>query len=123
MSSFVEIRTSVAEIVAIANGLRDKGRDLTDAMSHAVSEVEAHERNPKTFPPDEFTDTFMGIYHKEVPTGDGHTMSVNEAVKHGVGGLGEAMTSLGDFVADAMWTYQGQDTENATDIGGTAPDS
>jgi hypothetical protein len=117
MSNFVEIRTSTADIIGIANQLRDQGQALDDNVQAAVERVTENERG--TFPPDDFSNRFLENYHRPVEGGDQHGAPTNEAVKHNATGMGPAMKSLGDFVANAMWSYEGQDLDNADDIGNT----
>ncbi|WP_431915399.1 hypothetical protein [Micromonospora wenchangensis] len=116
MSSFVEIRTSVADILGIANRLRINGQSMSTAMDGKLGAITTLEAAPGTLPRDEFTEEFLKTYHKpvEVPGGGGQQM--NEAVKATVPQLGEAMDKLGAYVADAMWSYTGTDDDNATDI-------
>ena len=118
MSNYVEIRTSTADIIGIANQIRDQGQTLADNVRGAVEHVTTHEHDGGTFPPDEFTNRFLENYHKPVE-GDGHSLPTNEAVKQNATQMGQAMKSMGDFVANAMFSYEGQDMDNADDIGNT----
>jgi hypothetical protein len=119
MSEYVQIGTSIADIISIANGLKTQGEALTGAMRTSIANIEAAERDPETFPHDEFTDRFLDNYHKLIPTGDGSTLEANQAIKQSAAGLGAAMTSMAEYVANAMWTYQGQDDDNAGQIAHT----
>jgi hypothetical protein len=116
MSNYVEIKTSIADILSLANGLRSQGKALTDKMKPLLADVEALERDGETFPPDDFTTTFLGTYHRPVDAGDGK-LPASAAVKRSATGIGAAMTGIGDYVANAMWNYQGADEDNAKDIG------
>jgi hypothetical protein len=119
MSNFVQISTSVADILSLASGLRAQGKTLTDGMKPLLASIEALERDGETFPPDEFTSTFLGLYHQEVDAGDGTKLPASEAVKQSAGSVGAALTGIADYVATAMWNYQGTDEDSATDIGST----
>ncbi|WP_328343222.1 hypothetical protein [Micromonospora sp. NBC_00421] len=115
MSSFVEIRTSVADILGIANRLRASGQSLASTMNCRLGAISGLESAPGTLPRDEFTEEFLKTYHKPVE-GAGGGQQMNEAVKESVPKLGKAMDQLGKYVADAMWSYTGTDDDNATDI-------
>jgi hypothetical protein len=117
MSNYVNIGTSVSDIISIANDLRDQGRTLNETMKTAVQRVEHGENDHDTFPPDEFTDTFLENYHKPVEGGGGE--HANAAVKKAATTVGDGMVSLGDYVANAMFSYQGQDIDSGTDIANT----
>lgn len=116
MSEFVEIRTSVADILGIANRLRTQGTELAGAMRTATGEITALETHPETLPPDDFTDQFTAKYHAPVEGTAGPSLPANEAVKQGMVAMGEALTEIGDSVVTAMWAYSGQDDENAADV-------
>lgn len=116
MSSFVEIRTSVADILGIANRLRFAGQSMSTTMDGRLRAITTLEAAPGTLPPDEFTVEFLKTYHKSVEVSGGGGQPMNEAVKTTVPKLGEAMDKLGAYVADAMWSYTGTDDDNATDI-------
>lgn len=118
MSEFVEIRTSVADILGIANRLRSQGTDLTEALRTTTRQITELENHPETLPPDDFTDQFTVKYHAPVESTDGTSLPANDAVKQGAIAMGEAMTELGDSVVTAMWAYSGQDDENAGDVSG-----
>jgi hypothetical protein len=116
MSEYVEVRSSIADMLGIANGLRARGEALTESMAAAMHAVRAAEAHPRTFPRDDFTNPFLDNYHKPVPSSDGGTLHANEAVQRSAEMLGGAMRTLGDNVARAMWAYAGTDEDNATDI-------
>lgn len=116
VSEFVEIRTSVADILGIANRLRSQGTDLAETMGTTAEEITALENHPETLPPDDFTDQFTAKYHAPVDGADGVSLPANEAVKQGTIEMGKALSELGASVVTAMWAYSGQDDENATDV-------
>lgn len=116
MSEFVEIKTSVADIMSIANRLKAQGDGLAESMRGTTSEITALENHPETLPPDDFTNEFTSKYRAPVDGVDGVSLPANEAVKEGAIAMGEAMTRMGDSVVTAMWAYSGQDDENATDV-------
>lgn len=115
MSNYVNIGTSVSEIIAIANDLRSQGRALNDKLKQSIQRVTDGENDHETFPPDEFTNTFFQNYHKPVEGGE----PTNAAVKKAATTVGNGMVSLGDYVANAMFSYQGQDIDSADDISKT----
>jgi len=115
MSEFVDIRTSVADILNIANGLQSQGQSLTQAMSGAVDAINRMENEPETLPKDEFTDKFLENYHAPVPTDSG-TTTANVAIKLSALQLGQALAQIGESVTKAMWGYSGADDDNAADV-------
>jgi hypothetical protein len=117
MSNYVNIGTSVSDIISIANDLRGQGRTLNETMTRSIQHVVDAEGDSGTFPPDEFTDTFFENYHKPVEGGDG--APANAAVQEAAKKVGDGMVSLGDYVANAMWSYQGQDIDSGDDISRT----
>ncbi|MFJ6198355.1 hypothetical protein [Micromonospora sp. NPDC092111] len=116
MSNFVEIKSSVADILGIANRLRVNGQSLSATMDGKLGAVSGMESAPGTLPRDEFTEEFLKTYHKSVEVAGGGGQQMNEAIKDTVPKLGVAMDQLGKYVADAMWSYTGTDDDNATDI-------
>ena len=116
MSEFVEIKTSIADILNIANGLRAKGEALTGTMKNSIAAITAIEGHPETFPPDDFTAGFMENYHRQVQGQDG-MLNANEAVQGSALVMGEALANIGDFVAKGMWAYSAGDDDNAADVG------
>ena len=119
MSNFVEIRSSPAEIINIANGLRSSGAALTSAVSDICHEIVAQEREPKTFPSDQFTDPFLAQYEKVADSTDGDGHPANMAVRLGAVYCGTKLTEIGDFVNKAMVNYEAGDQQGATEINQT----
>lgn len=115
MSEYVDIRTSVADILNTANNLQSQGQNLTKTMSDAVDAINRIESDPETLPKDEFTDGFLENYHAQVPTDSG-SVTANVAVKLSALQLGQALTHIGEAVSKAMWGYSGADDENAADV-------
>ncbi|GAA0479045.1 hypothetical protein Aca07nite_68360 [Actinoplanes capillaceus] len=120
MSNFVEIRSSPAEIISIATGLSNRGADLVTAVSGICHEIEAQEREPKTFPSDQFTDPFVAQYKKVADATDGDGHPANEAVRLGAAYCGTKLTEIGDFVNKAMVNYEAGDQQGATEINQSA---
>jgi hypothetical protein len=118
MGNYVQIKTSVAELLGIANDLQIKGDAMTTSMQGAIAKVKALEEHPETFPPDEFSDPFLVNYHKPVKGADGTEQPANHAVQGGALKMGEALGNLGQHVENAMWGYTGTDDENASGIAG-----
>ena len=116
MSNYVNIGPSAADIISIANDLRGQGRTLNDTMKTAIQRVEDGENDAGTFPPDEFTNTFLENYHKPP---EGSSDPANAAVKKAATTVGDGMVSLGEYVANAMFSYQGQDIDSGDDIAKT----
>lgn len=116
-SNYVRISSSVADILMIANNLRGQGRSLKDKLQPVIWDITTLEGDPDTFPRDDFTNDFMKNYEKDVPDNKGDSMPTNVAVKMSALSIGDGLIGMGDFVAGAMWNYQGQDDDNAQDIG------
>lgn len=114
MSNYVDIRSSIADIIGLANGLKVSGEQMNSAMTSQMSTIAGLEGGAETFPPDQFTTAFLEHYHK-VP--EGSTLPANEAIRAAAPELGTAMVALGDFVTNAMWSYSAGDDGNAGDIG------
>ena len=119
MSNFVEIRSSPAEIISIATGLRSRGAELTSAVSGICHEIVSQENEPKTFPSDQFTDPFVAEYKKVADATDGKGHPANEAVRLGAVYCGTKLTEIGDFVNKAMVNYETGDQQGATEINQT----
>jgi hypothetical protein len=116
MSNFVEIKSSVADILGIANRLRASGQSLTSTIGGNLAAVSGMESAPGTLPRDEFTEEFLKTYHKSVEVSGGGAQPMTDAIKDSVPKLGEAMDRLGKYVVDAMWSYSGADDDSATQI-------
>ncbi|MEV4812322.1 hypothetical protein [Micromonospora avicenniae] len=117
MSSFVEIKSSVADIIGIANHLSSSGISISSTMQVKLAAVTAMENAHGTLPRgDEFVEEFLKTYHKSIEAPDGGAQPMNEAVKASMPKLGEAMTQLGKYAADAMWSYTGVDDDNRDQI-------
>lgn len=115
-SNFVEIGSSPAEIIGIANGLRSRGSDLISTVSGICQDIGMTEREPRTFPSDQFTDGFTKEYMKVSESTDGKGHPANEAVRLGAVYCGTKLTEIGDFVNKAMVNYEAGDEQNAGDI-------
>jgi hypothetical protein len=120
MSNFVEIKSSPAEIIGIANGIHSKGASLVSAVSEINREIVDHENHPDTFPSDQFTDGFTKEYHKVVEAADGKSHPSNEAVRVAALYCGTKLTEIGDYVAKAMVNYEASDEQGGDDIAKTA---
>lgn len=119
MSEYVEIRTSPAEIMSIANGLRGQGEDLRDAVSDHNREIMAREMRDDIFPPDQFTTGFLTNYHQDAPGADGTTTTANVAVRQSAAYCGSKLIQIGEFVGTAMMNYGATDDESGEDIAKT----
>jgi hypothetical protein len=119
VAEYVEISTSIADIINIATSISSQGETLHDAMGTAISEIERLERLPQTFGDDDYKTSFFKTYQNLVPGADGKQVPANEAVKGSGRDIGGAMQSMGDYVADVMWSYQGQDEDNGKSIAST----
>jgi hypothetical protein len=114
-SNYVRISSSIGDILGIANNLRTQGRNLNQKLNPLLDRITELEHHPDTFPMDDFTKDFKEVYEAPVPDSGG--LLTNEAVKKSARSMGDGMIQIGDFVAGAMWNYQGQDDDNAKDIG------
>jgi hypothetical protein len=119
MSEFVEIRTSVADIIGIANGLRGRGESLTDAVTATTEQIREKEGGRETFPPDDFTTPFLQNYHTPAEDTQGNPMPANEAVTSSARHMGSELSRLADSVSDAMWSYGATDDASGADISDT----
>lgn len=119
MSEYVEIRTSPAEIMSIANGLRSKGEDLLGTVSDCNREIIARETRADTFPPDQFTTGFLANYHQDAPGTDGETTTANVSVRQSAEYCATKLTDIGEFVGAAMMNYGATDDESGEDIAKT----
>lgn len=116
MGEYVDISTSPADLISIANGLRSQGERLAAAMRASAADIERLEGRAETFPRDDFTNGFLEKYHDLTEQSQGHHVPANEAVRNSAVDMGTKLTKIGDFVAGAMFAYTGADEENATDI-------
>jgi hypothetical protein len=118
MGEYVEIRTSPAEIMGIANGIRGQGEQLSGDVGDISQEIAERENRADTFPPDQFTDDFVAKYKQDVPGADGKTTAANEAVRASAEYCGTKLVEIGDFVGRAMVNYGATDDESGQDIAG-----
>jgi hypothetical protein len=119
MSNFVEIGTSVADIISIANRIRVRGEELAGAASDASTDIETQEGRGETFPSDKFTDPFLEIYHASTEYGQGDEVvhgTTNVAIRATAVEMGHKLSEIGDWVGQAMFTYTAQNEGNASDI-------
>jgi hypothetical protein len=119
MSNYVEIGTSVTDIISLANRLRQRGADLESMVSDASTEIEHQEGRGETFPPDRFTREFLANYHASAEYGQGDEVmsgTVNVAIRATAAEMGRKLGEVGDWVGQAMFTYTAQNEGNASDI-------
>jgi hypothetical protein len=119
MSEYVEIRSSPAEIMSIANGLRGQGEALRGDVSGINGEIRERESRAETFPPDDFTNNFLKNYHQEAPGVDGTNTTANVAVRQSAAYCAGKLIQIGDFVGAAMMNYGATDDESGEDIAKT----
>jgi hypothetical protein len=119
MSEFIEIRTSVAEIIGIANGLRSRGEALADTVSSTAEQIRQKEAGPQTFPPDDFTNQFRPNYEAPAEDTQGKPLSANRAVTSSAHHMGTELSRLADGVSDAMWSYGATDDASGEDLSNT----
>ena len=115
MGNYVSIKTSIGDLLTSASALRSQGKALSDRMKPLLADI-ANRDKPATFPPDEFSTPFTANYYKPIKAADGSMQPRNEAVRTSAAGVGEAMSSIGDYVTQAMWAYRSADDDNATGI-------
>ena len=119
MSEFVEIKTSVAEIIGIANDLRGRGESLTDAVEGTVGRITELEKGRETFPPDDFTASFLPNYHVPSQDTQGNDLPGNEAVASSAVHMGAELGRIADTVTNAMFSYGATDENSGADISDT----
>src|SRR6266508_6285303 len=119
MGEYVEIRTSVSDIVGIANGLRGQGERLQQTAAAAEDTIRRLEERRETFPPDDFTNQFLETYHQTAEDSQGNATTVNRAVTSSAVDMGRKLVDIGTYVANAMWTYAATDQESGADINDT----
>lgn len=119
MSEYVEIRSSPAEIMSIANGLRGQGEALRGEVSGTNGEILARESSADTLPSDQFTDSFLVNYQQAAPGVDGVTTTANVAVRQSAAYCARKLIEIGDFVGAAMVNYGATDEESGEDIAKT----
>lgn len=119
MSEFVEIRTSVADIIGIANGLRSRGEALADTVSSTTEQIRQKEAGRETFPPDDFTGPFLQNYHAAAQDTRGNAMPAHEAVTSSAHHMGTELSRIADGVSDAMWSYGATDDASGEDLSKT----
>jgi hypothetical protein len=125
MSQYMEIGTSIANMIDMANRLRDRGDRLERAMTDAANAIEQHENGAKTFPPDKFTDPFLKTYHSDAEYSQGGQVvsgPANVAIRATAIEMGRQLREIADWVATAMFTYATQNEGNADDIA-SAPEA
>jgi hypothetical protein len=123
MSEYVDIRTSVADILSAANRVISAGAGLDHDMNWHVEMINGLE-GTETWGGDKYGRKFLkndegGGYQQPVKVGDA-SMPANDAVKSmgtGKDSLGDVAQTLGGFVNNAMLNYSGTDDDNATAIG------
>jgi hypothetical protein len=119
MSEFIEIRTSVADIIGIANGLRSRGDSLAETVSGTTARIRELESGRETFPPDDFTTPFLAHYNADSQDTKGTSMPANLAVTSSAHHMGTELSRLADGVSDAMWSYGATDDSSGQDISNT----
>lgn len=119
MSEFVEIKTSVADIIGIANGLRSRGESLADAVEATTLQIRELEDGRETFPPDDFTNSFLPNYRTDAQDTTGTSMTANLAVTSSAHHMGTELSRIADTVSDAMWSYGATDDAGGADISST----
>ena len=119
MSNYVEIGTSIADIISIANRLRQQGAGLESAVSDVSTDIEHQEGRGETFPPDRFTNEFLRNYHASVEYSQGEDVvsgTTNVAIRATAADMARKLGEVGDWVGQAMFTYAAQNEGNASDI-------
>lgn len=119
MSEFVEIRTSVADIIGIANRLRSRGETLVDTVTSTTQQIRDNEGGRETFPPDDFTGPFLQNYHALAEDTRGNAMPAHEAVTSSAQHMGAELSRIADRVSDAMWSYGATDDASGDDLSNT----
>lgn len=116
MGEFVEIKSSVSDIMRVANGLSGTGRRIKGEVERINADISAHEGHPDVFPADQFTDSFTPIYQGAATDSAGKPSTVNEAVRTSAVDAGQKLIDIGEYVGKAMVQYGVADDEAAADI-------
>ncbi|BCY06439.1 hypothetical protein [Actinoplanes sp. L3-i22] len=117
MGEFVEIRTSPAEIINIAHGLREKGEALQKAAQRHNHDIEKREEPHDVFPAgDEFVEGFHPDYIGPTTDVNGHGSTTNAALRAAAEFCGKQLIDIGNYVASAMATYDVADQQAGADI-------
>jgi hypothetical protein len=119
MSQYVEIRTSPAEIMSIANGIRSRGEQLESSVRSINDEITAHEAGPETLPLDQFTERFNEKYRAPTTTAAGLPAEANVAVRDSAQFCGAKLVDIGETVSAAMMNYGATDDDSGQDIAKT----
>jgi hypothetical protein len=116
MSEFVEIKSSPAEIMGIANGISDRGRALTSRIADLNDAIVVHDNENTVYPSDQFSDPFKATYKQSAVGADGKPTTADEAVRSSATYCGTKLTEIGDYVSGAMMNYGATDDESGADI-------
>ncbi len=116
MGEFVEIKTSVSDIMRVANGLVGMGEQLRGEFERIGADISLHEGHPEVFPSDQFTDPFLVIYKAPATDSAGKPSTTNEAVRTSAVDVGQKLIDIGEYVGKAMVQYGVADDEAAADI-------
>jgi hypothetical protein len=119
MSEFVEIKTSVADIISVANGLRAKGDALRTTVTGINADIAAQEEAAETFPPDKFTGEFRKTYDEPVQDSKGTTVPTHLAIRNSAVDAADKLVQIGETVGKAMINYSVTDDDSGTDIAAT----
>src|SRR5688500_12130483 len=119
MGEFVEIKTSVADIISTANGLRAKGESLMATVEGINADIVSQENAGETFPADKFTKEFRKTYDAPVENSKGETVETHDAIRNSAIDAATKLVEIGEFVGKAMINYSATDDDSGTDIANT----
>ncbi len=117
MSEYVDIKTSLSDVLSAATNLVNMGTALESEMSDLNERIRGLEGSA-TWGNDEFSAGFLEGYHRPVGSGSsaGNTADAVKGLGSGKDSLGTATQNLGNMVANAMIQYSETDGANAADI-------
>jgi hypothetical protein len=111
MTMAERVHADVPEVIAAARRLQAQGEALERTTKTHLQNITKAENGHEVFAPDEFTETFLRIYHKTTEVGQ-----LNEAIKKNLEQLGPTMKEFGHYLVSGMWTTAGTDHDSGSDI-------
>jgi hypothetical protein len=119
MSEYVQIRSSPAELMGIANQISGRGQELADRVGALNDAIRAHDNESEAYPSDQFSDPFKDKYHQPTVDSSGKPTTAADAVQQSALYCGNKLSEIGDFVGTAMMNYGATDDESGADISKT----
>jgi hypothetical protein len=116
MGEYVRISSSPTDIINIAHRLKDRGETLAKAVKDRIPEIEERENRGGTFPPDQFTNEFHPQYVTATTDAEGKPSTANVALRSAAQYCGDKLVEIGEYVANAMVSYDVTDQQSGADI-------